>query len=172
MLIDCHLFPYSKTHNTMQIYSFISEVDIYSVNQFLLHWCRTGAIALYAEINQSYSLNFHGCLHIGHSCFTFCCDSSHFMTHCICSAWPHCPHTGGQSSPGYLTPGQHASKGILHIPQTYVTCINNAIQNHANNFSSCTSSSTSHFHTPTPCQRFTATLISTFSQIWTTQFQN
>jgi hypothetical protein len=34
------------------------------------------------------------------------------------NACPHFPHTGGQSSPGNFTPGQHASKGILHIPQT------------------------------------------------------
>jgi len=50
-----------------------------------------------------------------------------------------CTQTGGQSSPGYLTSGQQASKGYLQIPQH--------------------SSFTSHFQTATPCHRFTLIFI-------------
>jgi len=62
------------------------------------------------------------------------------MIHCMWNAWPHVPQSGGQSSPGYLTPGQQASNGMRQIPQT--------------------SSSISHFHTATPCQRLTFIFIS------------
>ena len=84
------------------------------------------------------SRNCHGWRHIGHSCREFCCDSNHFMTHCICSACPHRPQTGGESSPGNLTPGAAASNGIRQIPHT--------------------SSSISHFHTATQCHRLTLIL--------------
>jgi hypothetical protein len=81
------------------------------------------------------SRNCHGWRHIGHVCWEFCCDSNHFMTHCMCNAWPQRPQTGGESSPGNFTFGAAASNGIRQIPHT--------------------SSSISHFHTATQCHRFT-----------------
>eukprot|EP00616_Rhizochromulina_sp_CCMP1243_P008090 CAMPEP_0118983854 /NCGR_PEP_ID=MMETSP1173-20130426/36448_1 /TAXON_ID=1034831 /ORGANISM="Rhizochromulina marina cf, Strain CCMP1243" /LENGTH=71 /DNA_ID=CAMNT_0006934475 /DNA_START=347 /DNA_END=558 /DNA_ORIENTATION=- len=56
------------------------------------------------------------------------------------NAWLQRPHIGGQSSPGALQSGQHASKGIRQMPQH--------------------SSFTFQDHVATPCQRLTLTFIS------------
>ncbi len=74
---------------------------------------------IFNEFNPHSSRKLQGWRHIGHSCRTFCCDSSHFMTHCIWKACPHFPDTGGQSSPGYFSPGQQASYGLRQMPHTW-----------------------------------------------------
>jgi len=61
------------------------------------------------QASRNYARNLNAARHMGHSCLTFCCDSNHFIIHCIWNAWLQAPQTGGQSSPGYLTPGQQAS---------------------------------------------------------------
>ena len=63
-----------------------------------------------------YSLNFHSCLHIGHSWCT-CCEFSHLTMQCMWKQCEHWPHTRGQSSPGSLQSGQQLSNGIRQIPQ-------------------------------------------------------
>ena len=134
------------------------------------------------------SLKLHGCRHIGHSCRIFCWDSSHFIMHCLCSqskkyqtatdsknriymciAWPQVPHTGGQSSPGYLTPGQHASYGIRQIPQT-LKCKTWQYFPLFEKQKWTSSSAISHFQIATPCHLFTRTFILCVKQKWRGKF--
>lgn len=89
---------------------------------------------------------------MGHSCRMFCCDSSHCIKHCMWNVCPHCPQTGGQSSPGYFTLGQQASNGIRQIPQTYNVQTRMRIYSlqFFRLFKMLTSSSISHFQMATP----------------------
>lgn len=61
-------------------------------------------------------LNAQSRRHMGQCCRTVW-ELSHLTMQCIWKACVHLPHTGGQSSPGILQSGQHASKGLRQIPQ-------------------------------------------------------
>ena len=61
--------------------------------------------------------NSHSWRQIGQEFLLLGCVN-HLLAHCKWKAWAHFPHTTGQSSPGYLTPGAVPSKANWQIPQT------------------------------------------------------
>ena len=75
---------------------------------------------------------------MGHLGCSAPCAPSHLVMHCRWKAWPHLPHTTGESSPGNFSPGAHASNASRQMPHT--------------------SSPAFQFHTPTACHRRTRTV--------------
>lgn len=74
-------------------------------------------LLLLFALSTGFCPNSHSCRQIGHR-FLDDVVCNHRETHCKWKAWPHFPHTTGESSPGNLTPGAVPSNAAWQIPHT------------------------------------------------------